>query len=250
MQRRAFRTVRRRRNTFCWAATAAATGALSISAMAPAQISVGFTYAFPDDPYLVAAVRGDDRGNAFDVSYAPKALDVVSQEPIRLPDDYDYGCELSRTYEALCRLNYHVAYEIEGHGGADKIRLHGGREGTESHVDGGEGPDTLIGGRAGDYLRGGAGSDSLAGGRGDDLLQGGGGATSDDVMRGGPGNDDLLSGGGADLFSGGPGDDYIYTRVRAGAALLIDGGPGRDTCKIQRTDPPPINCEIVRVRGR
>jgi len=60
-----------------------------------------------------------------------------------------------------------------------------------THLDGGNGNDTLIGGKNLDVLVGGDGNDSLAGNKGNDVLLGGAGA---DALDGGAGADLLVAG--------------------------------------------------------
>lgn len=80
-------------------------------------------------------------------------------------------------------------------------------------------------------LVGGEGNDTLRGGRGDDILVGGGGR---DTLIGGPGNDILRGDGGNDTLLGGPGDDILYGGIDAldargrPARNTLNGGPGND----------------------
>lgn len=77
-------------------------------------------------------------------------------------------------------------------GGAGNDRIEANRRVSRSAwLDGGDGDDTLIGGRGADVLRGGTGQDTLMGNGGRDVLIGG---TEADALTGG-GADDLLIGG-------------------------------------------------------
>ncbi len=81
-------------------------------------------------------------------------------------------------------------------------------------VNGGSGPDYLVGKAGNDTLNGNDGNDRLAGDDGDDKLNGGNG---NDQLFGGAGADTLDGGAGADWLDGGPGGDRLI------------GGAGADT---------------------
>lgn len=107
-------------------------------------------------------------------------------------------------------------------------RVYGGRDfvdnGTSvtSRIDGGEGPDRLLGGSAQDQIYGGGGDDRLEGRDGDDYLYGDDG---DDTLLGGNGIDRLYGQGGNDELRGGDDTDYLYGSVGDDS---LNGGDGRD----------------------
>lgn len=126
-------------------------------------------------------------------------------------------------------------------------------ESVAATVDGGNGSDSLTGGRAGDTLYGGndAKPDSLSGGPGDDVLFGinifhprndSGGAT----MAGGAGDDLLVAGQpcDGDVFEGGPGDNDSASFARVhNSGIHVEatiGGEVRDPdlgdCRVGRID--------------
>jgi Ca2+-binding RTX toxin-like protein len=90
-------------------------------------------------------------------------------------------------------------------------------------LNGGNGNDTMIGGKGDDVLNGGNGNDVLDGGDGDDSLFGG---ANDDVLTGGPGLDSM---------KGDDGNDTINAADGL-SDLLVDGGAGNDTIHKDRID--------------
>jgi Ca2+-binding RTX toxin-like protein len=104
---------------------------------------------------------------------------------------------------------------------------------------GGDGHDTLTGGRGNDLFFGGEGDDvvsssfgnnTLDGGNGDDLLTGGFGrdvlygGEGDDLLSGGLGTDQLFGGAGNDSLTGDDSNQVFYW----GSNDLLDGGAGDD----------------------
>ena len=93
----------------------------------------------------------------------------------------------------------------------------------QTHLQGGDGRDELVGGAGNDSLNGGGGADHLVGGAGDDTLSGGGaGATEVDVLEGGDGND----------------------QIQMAAHVVAIGGAGDDTFVLElpkdaKADPTP-----------
>ncbi len=151
-------------------------------------------------------------------------------------------------------------------GGAASATVVGGTPGVDD-VDGGNGPDTLLGGpgkdsldgRGGDdLLRGEEGDDTLVDLAGDDVLRGGlgddtfGGNPGDDEVFGGSGNDIILDDAGEDEFSGGAGDDVIAVPgFGPGPPGLpfesdtISCGPGNDRVVAHGLDRVAGDCEEV-----
>jgi hypothetical protein len=132
-------------------------------------------------------------------------------------------------------------FEVHGEGGADVLR----GSGAATHSPGfGTPPETFY---SADYLYGGAGNDHLYGDFGADFLYGGAG---NDVLDGGKKatDDDHASPSGDDTFSGGPGNDLILAADND-RDNQIDCGPGKhDVAVIDKIDPKPIHCEMVKVR--
>ena len=83
-------------------------------------------------------------------------------------------------------------------------------------INGGDGNDVLIGGRADDVIDGGDGDDCLHGESGDDTINGGDGhdyiegGQGDDIVYAGAGNDRVWGGSGEDILLGQAGDDRLY----------------------------------------
>lgn len=127
--------------------------------------------------------------------------------------------------------------------GDDRFVIQGGipREAT-SHVSGGAGDDTLIGGEGEDVLFSGPnGRDTLTGNGGDDAL-----------LSESPAMDPATRGeryaGGADTLDGGPGNDQLVSDYPCGGHFFI-GGPGIDIAGFRRstgTRPPfyGINAQL------
>jgi Ca2+-binding RTX toxin-like protein len=95
------------------------------------------------------------------------------------------------------------------------------------NVNGGEGPDELVGDSTGNVLHGNGGNDQVSGGAATDQLFGDAG---DDLLRGGDGNDMIDGGEGnntADYASAGAGGVGVQVRLTTGTAT----GEGNDTLK-------------------
>jgi Ca2+-binding RTX toxin-like protein len=102
------------------------------------------------------------------------------------------------------------------------------------NLDGGPGPDVLVGSAAANDLRGGAGNDRLVGGKGGDSLFGDRGA------------DRLMPGKGRDTVFGDAGADVISARDRKPDEVLC--GSSMDRVKADRADRAGPDCERVRRR--
>jgi hypothetical protein len=154
-----------------------------------------------------------------------------------------------------------------GDAGADRIVV--GRSRQDSELEGGDGPDVLIGGPGADSVvdDGSGGEDEP--GENDDRLEGRGG---DDTVLGGRGNDVLLGGDGndqlgtttpaegeeapsepgADQLDGGPGDDLLgglddpASQFGGGPEPdQITCGPGDDRAIVDQLDAVASDCEHV-----
>lgn len=126
-------------------------------------------------------------------------------------------------------------------------------------VSGGPGNDTMLGGSrpiisgafdgepgsidpSSEGFSGDGGNDVLKGFDQPDGLDGGPG---NDKLDGGAGDDDLLGGKGKDLLVGGPGNDDINARDGL-KDKRISCGPGKDRATVDKVDPKPVGCEIVK----
>jgi hypothetical protein len=110
----------------------------------------------------------------------------------------------------------------------------------DAELIGGEGNDTLIGGKGSDFLSGDAGNDTLIGGSGHDSLSGGDGrdvligGNGHDQLSGGAGNDVLIGGSGNDALVGDEGNDELHGNAGADGLAgglgndMLFGGSGRD----------------------
>lgn len=74
-------------------------------------------------------------------------------------------------------------------------------------IEGGNGPEMLMGDAGPDTIEGGNGSDTIDGKAGDDSIEGGNAA---DYLIGGEGNDTIVGGNGPDTIVGGAGDDLLF----------------------------------------
>nr|MDJ0674510.1 hypothetical protein [Calothrix sp. MO_167.B42] len=113
-------------------------------------------------------------------------------------------------------------------GGNGKNFLQGDQPGAPTQNDlifGGNGKDTLVGGKASDILYGENGKDFLRGGEGDDTIYGGNGK---DTLLGGEGSDVLYGDNGKDFLRGGEGNDTITGGSGADIFVLAEG-EGTDT---------------------
>lgn len=111
---------------------------------------------------------------------------------------------------------------------------------VDAEILGGDGNDTLIGGKGSDFLSGDAGNDTLIGGNGNDSLSGGDGrdvligGNGHDQLSGGAGNDVLIGGSGNDQLSGDEGNDVLHGNAGADGLAgglgndMLFGGSGRD----------------------
>jgi hypothetical protein len=117
------------------------------------------------------------------------------------------------------------ADSISGGAGHDEVHFSGRSAGVHADLEGdrddGESGELDAIGSDVEDLDGGDGPDQLIGDGGDNRLFGGGGS---DLLQAGDGDDELLASGGSTL-AGGPGDDVLEDY---GGGSTLDGGPGRD----------------------
>ena len=97
----------------------------------------------------------------------------------------------------------------------------------QSHVDGGNGNDSILAATGNDFLTGGAGNDTLDGGGGDDVLNAGDGSENQaaaDQLLGRGGDDTLDADGGTDILDGGSGTDTAdFGHISDPLTLSLDG---------------------------
>jgi len=126
-------------------------------------------------------------------------------------------------------------------------------------LDGGDGPDVLVGTVGGDVIIGGSGADTIRAGDGQKLIEAQWGdddiraGSGPDFVKGGDGNDTIRTGAGSDLVTPGPGNDIVYAGRGADHVLANDGqrdvidcGPGDDRVRADKIDVL-LHCEHVRV---
>lgn len=120
-------------------------------------------------------------------------------------------------------LNYNFVFEGESQieGGIEDREVIEGTDGDD-YLEAGDGFNIFYGGEGNDTLAGGKDMDFMYGGDGDDLLLGRNGVN---VLFGGNGNDTIYDGDDGSYLSGGDGDDFLYG---GGGADVLDGGAGND----------------------
>jgi Ca2+-binding RTX toxin-like protein len=149
-------------------------------------------------------------------------------------------------------LNYANVY---GTNGPDT--LHASPYGIDTHIDAGDGNDTVFGGTGNDTVWGGGGDDRIFAGDGNDTLDGGPG---NDLLDGGAGNDTLFGGGsspghfdhligglGVDNLNGGPGQDVFswYDVHETGVGLSSVLGQDKDLV----VDFHPAEADAIDLAG-
>lgn len=149
------------------------------------------------------------------------------------------GCEQTRADLVTCRphdpLRYLVAW---GGGGDDELKIAGEfPRDFESHLDGGDGNDRLIGFGGSDLLYGGrSGADLMEGGGGDDALISE--SYGDDKVRFG-----AQYGGGADVLLGQDGNDQLVSDYPCGRHRY-SGGAGLDIAGFARVGARRIHAQL------
>ena len=119
-------------------------------------------------------------------------------------------------------------YVYGGMGNDELIRWSGAAAG--SSFFGGDGNDTLIGGKFADKLYGDDGQDTIRGGGGEDFMYGG---QSNDLLRGGTGQDNMWGGGGKDRF-----DFNALSETPTGATNRESSGTSITRSRTSSTLPP------------
>lgn len=146
-----------------------------------------------DGSYRVVARTFDDAGN--EVGYREAFVPANQVNQLKF-----YGNKGNDTFSSAAPLL------LEAHGGQGNDTMIGGRIYNQMFGEGGD--DILIGhNNVGDLLIGSTGNDTLLGLGGNDTLRGGWG---DDTLDGGLGNDRLVGGFGNDDLDGGRGNDNMW----------------------------------------
>ncbi|MBX7165520.1 MAG: hypothetical protein K1X74_04140 [Pirellulales bacterium] len=161
-------------------------GAQSAPASHAVNVSRFSRQANPNRPGVFDLYYGGTEGNdAFGFSGRGTQVSVMA---------FALDGQLALTFETFTGINGRVI----GYGlGGDDVLWSTSLQGKTAELYGGQGADTLLGGR---------GRDLLDGGADDDILVGYDGA---DTLRGGLGRDLLIGGLGADRLDGGPGEDLL-----------------------------------------
>jgi Ca2+-binding RTX toxin-like protein len=102
-------------------------------------------------------------------------------------------------------------------------------------MNGGSGPDRIVGGFGADILRGQEGNESNAGEPEDIAMFG---FVGNDDLFGGRGDDGMAGEEGSDEHYGGPDNDFIDAAAfeSVGTPDVVDGGDGTDTCIVNEND--------------
>ena len=165
------------------------------------------------------------------------AVEVRLRRDSSLPWSEPITYDPATVEEAPTCEGLHATSDLQGGRGPDVIigtdgddLIHG--EQGDDIICAGDGDDTVFGGRGSDAIfgddgnddiRSGIGRDTILGGAGDDELRSGNGI---DVVLGQAGNDFVLGGSGNDDIGGGAGDDWLDGR---NGDDIIKGGNGDDT---------------------
>jgi hypothetical protein len=128
---------------------------------------------------------------------------------------------------------------------------------NSTHVDGGDGDDTIVGTPFDDHIDGGAGDDILVGGSGGDTVLGGDGNDQfgdplvRDLAANDPGNDAFFGGAGSDLFFWDPGDGDDQVEGGAGDAdqLFFSGNAGAEQFFLFGDVNNPARLRLFRVQA-
>ncbi|MCY1142514.1 calcium-binding protein [Actinoplanes sp. Pm04-4] len=140
---------------------------------------------------------------------------------------------------------------------ADGVKGDDGRPGEKDSIgtsieviQGGSGPDRLMGTARADFLYGGPGNDTIGGLGGNDTLEGEAGK---DYLSGSTGNDILVGdhpaygGIAADTMLGGTGQDTVdYTWYQAGVVVDLDGAKGDDG---KPGEGDTVGADVERITG-
>lgn len=157
------------------------------------------------------------------------------------PDSDTGGFKVTSGQNQLWKDKFSGLVQIYGGGGNDTITIDPSLD-KGFELFGGDGNDSITGGKSDDTIHGDAGADLLAGGAGDDFIDGGDGdekvvkasdgtVTTNAGIDGGDGNDILLGGAGDDSITGGNGNDLIIGGQSTSFGTTGDtanGGAGND----------------------
>jgi Ca2+-binding RTX toxin-like protein len=167
-------------------------------------------------------LRVTDSGGLFTDALLNVAIDTTAPPPpdpvgtvIGVCGEYTVyrnaqGQVVAPGWPGVVKVGTNAANTLNGGSGPDLLLGLGGND----KLNGGGGDDLLCGGNGVDQLVGGAGNDYLDGGAGNDLLNGG---TGDyDTLIGGDGNDTLIDRDGVRDVQGGPGNDTLKVALRNG----------------------------------
>jgi Ca2+-binding RTX toxin-like protein len=136
-------------------------------------------------------------------------------------------------------VQIHVATSIKLSDFGNVINL-----GSAGNVNGGNGDDTVTGGRS---SVGNGGDDTLTAAAHGSTLNGG---VGDDILRGGIGSDRIYDGAGSDDVNGGDGNDVIYVNDGSIAAGdRYEGGAGVDELSVDDLGSPSVDISVAEVTG-
>jgi Ca2+-binding RTX toxin-like protein len=168
---------------------------------------------------------GSGLGDRFVLGKSRRVIDAVQVARTNVKPSFSVICDVERlsvftrggddrlTMSSLVGTDASLV-TVDAGAGNDVVAAGDGS--VRTWLSGGDGNDTLTGGRFADTLNAGSGNDVIAGHGGLDLIDAG------------PGNDAINGGGNADDLTGGPGNDTLDGGGVDGASDELSGGPGGD----------------------